>query len=385
MKAAHSGLNADMGVSLPTDYEPKTVKHFNVERIILAKGSLDTVEREAFVGRVCAAFPRVPVEEQLETPHNKIDLDLADPLERLRRGKRTLVFGQHQSAVRTCNETGRCPKYWMFSVYGFCPYGCSYCYLSGTRTFWFSPTVRIFVNLPEIVHAIDLRARRAAKPVAFHLGKLQDGLALDPLTAYSEILVPFFAKHKYARQIVLTKSASVERLLEVDHGGNTILSWSLNPPEVSEALERDAPSIEERVQAMAACARVGYPVRAMIMPIVPCDDWEDAYASFVRDLLDRVPLQRLTLGGIHSSPHALRVLEGRMGTDNAISRGMVQGGRLEEGRNCYARELHARVYRLIAKTVREVRPDLPISHCLKESSVWRLAGENKPGKCNCVW
>ena len=94
------------------------------------------------------------------------------------------------------------------------------------------------MNLPEILAQIDRVANRSRKPTAFILGKLQDGLALDPLTAYSTTLVPFFAGHKYARQIIMTKSDSVERFLDLEHGGNTILSWSLNPPEIAARYEK---------------------------------------------------------------------------------------------------------------------------------------------------
>ncbi len=85
-----------------------------------------------------------------------------------------------------------CPNYWHFSPYGFCPYDCNY-YLAGTRGVWFSPAVKVFLNLPEIIREIDREANRIARPTAFYVGKLQDGLALDPLTDYSRELVPFFA------------------------------------------------------------------------------------------------------------------------------------------------------------------------------------------------
>ena len=38
-------------------------------------------------------------------------------------------------------------------------------------------------------------------------------MALDPLTAYSTVFVPFFAAHPFARQVILTKSADVGWLL----------------------------------------------------------------------------------------------------------------------------------------------------------------------------
>jgi len=48
----------------------------------------------------------------------------------------------------------------------------------------------------------------------------QDGLSLDLLTVFSSMLVPFFAGHPFARQVILTKSDSVEGLLSLVHNGH---------------------------------------------------------------------------------------------------------------------------------------------------------------------
>ena len=228
--------------SLPFDqpaeaYVPRAVRLFQPNRIILTKGSLDAgAERQTRA--ICGAYPEAVMIERMDRSHVNVDLsemishenDLhtTDPLVRHMAGKQTLVIGEHKSAVRFSQEEANCcPNYWHFSPYGFCPYGCAYCYLAGTRGVWFSPTVKIFVNLDEMLNKIDQIARQAGKPTGFYLGKLQDGLALDPLTGYSRRLVPFFAEHPYARLIVLTKSADVDNLMGLAPRDNVILSWSL--------------------------------------------------------------------------------------------------------------------------------------------------------------
>jgi hypothetical protein len=119
--------------SLPTDYDPVRPAYFEVARIYLARGSIATAERKRFVERICGLYPEAPVEVRLDTPHNRLQLGGRDPLGLHRAGKRTLVFGELESAVRFSEEKGNaCPNYWHFSPYGFCPYGCRYCYLAGT-------------------------------------------------------------------------------------------------------------------------------------------------------------------------------------------------------------------------------------------------------------
>ena len=335
---------------------------------------------------MCRAYPDAEVANQPNVPHNRVDLGQADPVRALRQGKRTLVLGEHRSAVRQSKEgDNACPNYWHFSPYGFCPYGCRYCYLAGTPGVRFSPTVKVFVNLPEILTEIDQIAARLAEPMAFYLGKLQDGLALDPLTGYSRTLVPFFAAHPYTRMTLLTKSATIENLLDLDHRGHTILSWSLNPAETIAAFETGTPPLAERLQAMERCAEAGYPVRAVIMPIIPVPGWEGAYARFLGGLLAEVPLDRITLGGICSYRAARGLMESQLGRSNAVSNAFDPFGPSPDGRLRYPALLRTELYRHLIQTIRDCAPDREIGLCLEEERVFHSLGLTKAiGRCNCV-
>lgn len=371
---------------LPEDYRPMKPEHFDVERIFLAKGSLSPEPRRLFVSGICGLFPDAEIIDVTGTPHNKIDLGEDNHKQRHLKGKKTLVFGEHASAVRFSDEEGNtCPNYWHFSPYGFCPYGCRYCYLSGTLGVWSSPTVKIYLNMGDILKEIDRQASAVGKPVAFYVGKLQDGLALDSLTAYSTVFVPFFAKHAFARQVILTKSDGVDRLLELDHGGHTILSWSIIPHDLSARFEENVPSVESRLMAMKKCSDEGYPVRAVIMPVIPVEDREEIYSRFVKRLLQTVTIQRLTIGGICMYRNARRLMEMKLGRNNSVSEAMDEDFQIEDGRFRYPVETRLRLYGSIIETARRLRPDLEIALCLEERSVWKTLGiENNLGRCNCV-
>jgi len=367
-------------------YTPLPAPGFRPHRIVLARGSRTSPGRRTMAERICQTYPAAEVVDQTEVPHNRVDLGEADATAALRLGKRTLVLGEHHSAVRQSREEGNtCPNYWHFSPYGFCPYGCHYCYLAGTPGVRFSPTVKVFLNLPEILAEIDRIAARLAEPTAFYLGKLQDGLALDPLTGYSRTLVRFFAAHRYARMVLLTKSASVENLLGLDHGGHTILSWSLNPAETIAAFEAGTPPLAGRIEAMKRCAEAGYPVRAVIMPIIPLPGWEGAYAAFIGTLLAEVPLDRITLGGICSYRAARGLMEHRLGRSNAISDAFDPLGPSPDGRLRYPTSLRTALYRNMIGIIRSCAPDMDIGLCLEEERVFQALGLTEAiGRCNCV-
>ncbi len=367
-------------------YRPHPAPGFRPRRIVLAKGSLTRPRRRRMTEQICRAYPEARVIEQAEVSHNRVDLGEADAVAALRCGKRTLVLAEHRSAVRQSTEQGNtCPNYWHFSPYGFCPYGCHYCYLAGTPGVRFSPTVKVFLNLAEILAEIDRVATRLSEPTAFYLGKLQDGLALDPLTGYSRTLVPFFAAHRYARMTLLTKSASVENLLDLDHGGHTTLSWSLNPAETIAAFEAGTPPLAERLRAMKRCAGAGYPVRAVVMPIIPVPGWQQSYEGFLDGLLEGVPLERITLGGICSYRAARGLMERRLGRSNAISDAFDPDGPSPDGRLRYPAHLRVELYQHMIRIIRSRAPDLDIGLCLEEEHVFQSLGlTGAIGRCNCV-
>ena len=369
------------------DYRPRPAPLFRPTRIVLAKGSNRTESRHGLAERICAAYPEAEVVEAFGIPHNRVDLGESDPLRLHERGKQTLVLGEHRSAVRFSEEGGNsCPNYCHFSPYGFCPYGCHYCYLAGTPGVWFSPTVKVFLNLDEILGEVDRAATRLGRPTAFYLGKLQDGLALEPLSGYARTMIPFFAQHLYARMVILTKSADVENLPDLDHAGRTILSWTVNAPEVTQLFECSTPNIAARLDAMRRCAQAGYPVRAVVMPIIPLADWQETYGQFMATLLESVPLSRITLGSICSYPQAQRLMELKLGRQNAISTLLGRGPtKSDDGRLRFSRSTREEVYRYLVESIRRQRPNLEIGLCLEDEAMFAgLDLTESMGRCNCV-
>jgi DNA repair photolyase len=368
-----------------SNHQPKPASHFKPDTIVLTKGSCQTTQQCDFVQAICNLYPHIQVIERFDISHNRFELGSSDPLELHYKGKHTLLFGVHKSALRFSDEDGNtCPNYWHFSPYGFCPYDCQYCYLAGVPGVKFSPTVKIFVNIDEILDQIARIASKLSEPTAFYLGKLQDGLALDQLTGYSRIVIPFFAQQKYARLTLLTKSANVDNLLDLDHRGNTILSWSLNPGEISDWFESNVPTPDERIIAMRKCSDAGYPLRAVIMPIIPVEGWQNIYTSFLKDLLKSVPLERITLGQICSYSGALQLTERKIGNDNPISR-MLEKGKSKDGRIRFPIKLRIKVYKYLVDTIRKLQPKLQIALCMEEADTFKaLDMENSIGCCNCV-
>ena len=167
---------------------------------------------------------------------------------------------------------------------------------------------------------------------------------------------------------------------------HTILSWSVNPPEVCEVFEENVPGMEKRMKAMRRVASAGYPVRAVMMPIIPIEGWRGIYRKFTSCLVENVSIQRLTLGGVCTYRGARELMERKMGLSNAISANIEDTSqRTGDGRARYSKTLRPEAYSLIIKTARQLRPDLEFALCLEEWELWRSIGlEERVGCCNCV-
>lgn len=63
-------------------------------------------------------------------------------------------------------------------------------------------------------------------------GEFTDSLALDTLTRFSPLLVDYMRDKPRAVLELKSKSVVIENLQGLEHGGRTIIAWSLNSPEI---------------------------------------------------------------------------------------------------------------------------------------------------------
>ena len=135
---------------------------------------------------------------------------------------------------------------------------------------------------------------------------------------------------------------------------------------------------------MRKCSDAGYPLRAVIMPIIPVGGWQKIYTDFLENLLGSIPLDRITLGQICSYSGALQLTERKLGKDNPISE-MLEKGKSEDGRTRFPMNVRIGVYRNLIDTIRKLQPKLQIGLCMEEAETFKaLDMENSIGCCNCV-
>ena len=190
-----------------------------------------------------------------------------------------------------------CPNFWMLAWANGCPYHCSYCYLQGTFKGETDPIV--FSNLKDMLREVSRWLAYPGETRLLNTGELCDSLAITDVVM--KLLIPLFGRQSRHKLLLLTKSDRVDGLLKLPHNGQTIISFSLNPPEVSRLYEPDAPPPGKRLEAARKCVRAGYRLHIRVDPMIPVEGWRKAYSRLAEEIAELKP-ERVTLGCLRLYP-----------------------------------------------------------------------------------
>jgi spore photoproduct lyase len=345
------------------------VKRFDPEEVWIERSELDT----PLVQNVLARVPRNAV-RVVDDPREGEPADFAA-------GKRRLILKRkHGRFLQACPGGTNgvvCCNYLVLNLLSNCPLDCSYCFLQEYLAN--NPAVKAFTNVGDALTELEA-VLRAHPERRFRIGtgELADSLALDPLTGLSRILVPFVLRFPNAILELKTKTDCVDELLDMPADEHVVVSWSLNPPEIAEADERDAASLKERIEAARRVQDAGFRVGLHFDPLVEYDDWESGYGATIEAIFSRVDWQGVawvSLGTLRLTP----------GLESAIRRrgiaGRILGSELvpsADGKSRIWYGLRSRMYRFMIDRLRAIEPRLPIYLCMESPLLWRKVMSEVP-------
>ena len=279
---------------------------------------------------------------------------------------------------------GRCAKFYKLTAYNNCNFWCEYCYLY--LTFRTQPISTHFMNYDQMYDEI-MKFDRSRVPKSFkllNLGELGDPLAVDYITGFAKQIIPFMPEHAPGtRLLFLTKSDCVDEILELDHGGQSIISFSLNTETVFQQLEHRTASPESRLTAAAKVQKAGYEVRLRIDPVIFYSTWEKDYIELVDKIFQFVQPTRITIGEYRPSNGLANHIGSRFPDSPLlrINKSMVrEGGKLR-----YKKGQRIEMFRTIIETIKQNRSDIHIALCKEQPQIWKVLGLNMKGlRCNCL-
>ncbi len=214
-------------------------------------------------------------------------------------------------------STGR-PTY-SLNLISNCHLECTYCILQSYLAN--NPVIAVYTNLEEVFEKLATQLDQLPQGSIIGTGQIADSLALEELTGLHQKLIPYFAQQDRVRLEMKTKCADVAPLLDLDHGGQTVVSWSLSPTKVQQAEEYKTATIAQRIAAMQQCQQASYQIGIHLDPIIHHTGWEKNYRQLIKQALGAVNLEQVawvSVGTLRFPSKQVRLMQERFPKNKRI-------------------------------------------------------------------
>jgi spore photoproduct lyase len=275
------------------------------------------------------------------------------------------------SFARACPGTQLpylCCRYEIISPNVNCPIGCSYCIL---QCYLNEPVNIVYVNIEQAVDdALKRYAGMSDRLIRVGTGELGDSLAFEPWTRMGEYLVDAFGGKQNIVFELKSKTVCIDHLLKRQPPVNAVLSWSLNPGDISGREEPFAADVSARIAAAGKAAEHGYMVGFHFDPIIYHDRGEELYRQLAEQLLSEIPGERIawiSLGCMRFPAELLPVVREYQPQSRIFSDEMIRG---IDGKWRYPKPVRRRMYRWISDVLIPGLPDVFIYLCMEKPEVW---------------
>ena len=320
---------------------------------------------------ILAQLPDVPV-RQVADKHEAL-ASLTHSGQRIEAGKQILFLTTQKGRFfKKCPGTRGliCCNYYVLNFATNCHLDCSYCILQ--EYFDNNPFITFFVNVADLLDELT-QAFAAAPDRVFRVGtgEFTDSLAMDEITAFTKIVVPFFAAQPSATLELKTKADTIEHLLTLDHRGRTSVAWSVNTPRRIASEEPKTATLTERLRAAALCQAAGYRIGFHFDPIFWYPGWEQEYQQVVEQLFDTVRpanVSWISLGGFRFAPELKPVIRQRFPQSDILSGEFVT---CADGKMRYFKHLRLQMYTTLLAALKRHGQHLPVYLCMESAPVWQ--------------
>jgi spore photoproduct lyase len=262
-----------------------------------------------------------------------------------------------------------CCGYQILHIGANCPMDCSYCIL---QVYLNQPYLRVFTNLEEKLTGVagHLDAHRE-KMFRIGTGEFMDSLALDPVTGWTDLLLPFFAARRNAVLELKTKSIHIKRLLALPFRDRIVVSWSLNSTYMASHEEHGAPSIRQRLQAAKTCQEEGFILGFHFDPLVPHHGWKEEYRKTLDLLSESVNPEKvvwMSMGCMRYMPELKSVIRKRRPGSKVLDGEFIIG---LDGKMRLFKPIRIEMIGFMAENLAQWHKDLGVYLCMESPDVWQ--------------
>ncbi|MBX7149001.1 radical SAM protein [bacterium] len=315
--------------------------------------------------RVLAKYPQItPVVADDLSPYKK-------PIPFTEAKKKLLLTSYKGDAVKNCQGAGGyvCCNYFTVSFVSNCPMECSYCILQDYLAN--NPIITLYANTQDIFDSIEKHiSTHPNKTFRIGTGELADSLALDDVTELTKELVPFVARQKNLILELKTKSNRIANLLNMDHQGKTVISWSINPQTFIDQEEFKTAPLLERFKAARAVMDKGYKVGFHMDPLLNFNNWETEYKNLVALIAQNFKpheLAWISLGSLRYTPGLKKAIQTRFPKSQLLYGELFPS---PDGKIRYLKSIREDMYATVKGYIDEYLNTVPHYLCMETDKVW---------------
>lgn len=172
-----------------------------------------------------------------------------------------------------------------------CIYDCRYCFLQGMYR---SAHYVLFINYEDFETALlNTIATNQNSVSNFYSGYDCDSLALEPVSHFTDTILPLFAQHPSAILELRTKSTQIRCLLDKDPISNVVVAYSFTPDEISRSLEHKVPRLEKRLHAMKKLQAQGWNIGLRFEPVLYESKYQENYSALFETIFSELHVDQL--------------------------------------------------------------------------------------------
>lgn len=252
--------------------------------------------------------------------------------------------------------------YYSLNLISNCPLECTYCILQSYLAN--NPLITIYTNIEEVLKKITAQLESIPRNSVISTGQIADSLALEKITGFHQKLIPFFKDKKFLFEMK-TKWDDVEPLLNLEHGGRTVISWSVNPETIIQREEIKTANLKKRLIAAQKASAAGYKIGFHLDPMIAHENWENNYAELLENIFDCVEPKKIiwmSLGVLRFPARQKTIMQKRFPNSKKIFEGLEHS---HLPFLTYDKKLRKEMIAKLSKTITKLAPSISVYSCME--------------------
>lgn len=232
--------------------------------------------------------------------------------------------------------------------------------------------VNLMIDLEDFCDHLPELFARQPEQLLYRYDLYSDILAFEPEYGASALFGRRFAE--YGKYLLLyTRSDNVQYLAGLEERKHVLINWTISMETQARIIERDSPTLDERIEAMRFCQSNGYVVRAGFSPVIPIANWREETTDMLQRLFSQVEpevLRAWVLAMMEASE-----FEAMFDTDMMDPWAVARMRESEEelrGMHMapFPLDVREEIYRYYLDETAKINPETPFALCTENPALW---------------